>query len=439
MGIPERTRPPRTLLSRKLGVVARVGIHERAGGDFEAHHVWSQSAKYNRIPGGGDVDGTGGSFYDLAGAYDRGVFECIERYCASFSDVNGLRFGPPGSADSFLYGERLPLYADFQYASAGFPFQPLTSRSRIFWREGRSLVSGRAWYVPACVVGVPYFPQTPDENIGPTTSVGMAAGSSWATACLSGLFEVIEREAFNVMWLNRLALPRLRPAPGSTLAGALTRLLDGDDARLTFVDLTTDFAVPVVLALLERRLFGRPLVTMGASAKPTHGDAAAKAALEAFACYHRVRQEYEDPRLPGWRCRPDFSDVDDYIKHCLVYADPALHHHLDFITSSPIERVIDADAPAMARSPEELLLQYARRVEGVGEDAIAVTLTTPEIAAEGLHVVKLMVPGAVPLNPDHRYPPLGHRRLYALPRALGHRTHELRPDELNLAVPHPFP
>jgi len=55
----------------------------------------------------------------------------------------------------------------------------------------------------------------------------------------------------------------------------------------------------------------------------------------------------------------------------------------------------------------------------------------------GLHVVKVFVPGAVPLHPDHRYPWLGHRRLYDVPVSLGWRGDRAAPEELN-PMPHPF-
>ena len=80
-----------------------------------------------------------------------------------------------------------------------------------------------------------------------------------------------------------------------------------------------------------------------------------------------------------------------------------------------------------------LVGELARR----GEDVIVVELTTRDAAALDLHAVKVFVPGAVPLPPDHRYQPLGHRRIYEVPRRLGWRADEPRPADLN-PYPHPF-
>jgi ribosomal protein S12 methylthiotransferase accessory factor len=437
-----RSAPPvgelaRAVVSTRTGVVARFHALPRSGGDVSAHHISVRTAAFERLLGGGDIDGTGGSYYDLEGACARAVYESLERYAASFSEANGLLLAEARSGGPFLWGDKLPLYADFQYEQPGFPFRRLRDDSKIHWCEGRSLVSGKLWYAPACLIPVPFYPMTEDENLGPTTSVGMSAADSWPRACLTSLFEVCEREAFMILWMNRLSMPRLVPAPGSALEVELRTLLAGTNAKLTFVNMTSDLGVPTVLAVLERPLFGKPLVTMGASAKTTLAQAARKATLEALGCYGRVRQEYEDPRRQGWACAPDFSNVDDYVKHCLVYADPNLQHALAFLTASSVE--IPLVDEVEERTDAELLLRYVRKVADQGEDVIAVTLTTRDVAALGVHVVKVLVPGAVPLNPHHLYPPLGHRRLYTAPKALGYRATESSPGELNLAYPHPFP
>lgn len=428
----------RRLVSNRTGVLASLSLFPRDAGDVRAFHIAVETPRYSRMVGGGDIEGTGGSHYDLAGAHLRGLFEGIERYCGGFSDDNQLLLAraDEGGPYPFLHGEALPLYADVQYRQPGFPFRPLTAASRIHWREARSLVTGALWYVPASLVPVPYQPRTDDENLGPTTSIGMAAADSWARAVLTGLFEICEREAFAIMWLNRLTMPRVRVPPGSALGEELRRLL-GPESRLTFVDITSDLGIPTALAVLERPLHGRPLVTMGASAKTTRAAACRKAALEALGCYARVRQEYFGVNPAPWVPAEDFSNVDDYTKHSLLYVDPRLHGELAFITAGQEVDLEDEDEGTS--TPPEELLRYTRRVAERAGEVLVVTLTTPEIAALGGHVVKVVVPQAVPLNPHHLHPPLGHRRLYQVPRLLGYRATDSTPAELNLKVPHPFP
>jgi ribosomal protein S12 methylthiotransferase accessory factor len=201
------------------------------------------------------------------------------------------------------------------------------------------------------------------------------------------------------------------------------------------VNLTNDLGVPVVMAVLRRRLAGQPLVTVGLSARPRLEDAAEKAFIEAASLVVRLRAELARPG-PRWQPSEGFKNVSDFAWHSLAYVDPALQPQLDFLTASDVEQPMEQ--PAAEGTAAELLLRYTGQLARAGLDVIVVCLTTREVASVGLHVVKVLIPAAVPLNPHHRAPWLGHRRLYTVPCALGYRRQPPAPDELNLAYPHPF-
>jgi ribosomal protein S12 methylthiotransferase accessory factor len=313
----------------------------------------------------------------------------------------------------------------------------LTERSEIWWVEGRSLATGRAAFVPAPFVFIPYTSTSENEWLGPGTSTGMAAGWSWTRACISGLLEVCERDAFMIAWLNRLSRPRLRPVPGSPFAAEIERLLHRQRASVSFVDLSNDLGVPVVLAVLDSRVDGRRIVTMGAAARPSWIDAARKAVLEAVSDLLRLGIVLARPGEP-WRAAPDFSNVTDFEFHSLAYVDPAHQPVLELLTASTAELAIDRPSPFGAVDDEALLEALVRRVVARGLDPVVVTLTTRDIADLGVHVVKVVVPGAVPMPPDHRWQWLGHRRTYEVPAALGLLPRPSQPHELLLDYPHPF-
>lgn len=425
------------LASRRTGVVGGMTVLPPSHGNENVSHSSTESPHFERIPGYREVDSTGGSGFDAEEAAVRGLFESVERYCGANSDIDQLLLEKASAGEEFLQGEELPLFTDAQYDEPGFPFCRFDPGALIHWIEGRSLVSGKLRYVPAVLVAVPYFATREAELLAPPVSIGLAAGDCWAKAALRGLLEVVEREAFTIMWMNRLSMPRVVLDPASALARRLHDLLDRTGGKMTFVEITHDLGIPTVLAVLDRQLLGRRLITMGASSKPTLMEAAKKAALEALGCYERVRQEQEKPEGP-WVCAPDFSNVEDYVQHCLVYAEPSLQCELDFVTASTSEKVIYEEA-APRRPPEELLLDYTKRVAETGSEVISVTLTTRDVESSGIHVVKTIIPQAVPLNPRHRCPPLAHRRLYTVPRTLGYVDVEPTIDQLNTSVPHPFP
>ncbi|HET9256140.1 MAG TPA: YcaO-like family protein, partial [Pseudonocardiaceae bacterium] len=74
-----------------------------------------------------------------------------------------------------------------------------------------------------------------------------------------------------------------------------------------------------------------------------------------------------------------------------------------------------------------------------GLDVIVVDQTSPEHTRGGFRCAKVIVPGALPMTFGHRYRRVdGLPRLYSVPRLLGYRDHDLRPEEVN-PHPHPFP
>lgn len=427
----------RQLLGRRLGVFSGMSAIPYVSEDGSLCHVSVQMGDHSTLPVGGRIDSGGGTHSTLEGACLRALMESVERYCAACVDYRRLVRSRPVPGGPFLFGKALPLYAPFQYETSGWPYRPLTRDSDIRWVDGRSLVTGRRHLVPAGLVYVPYdYDQLLDERLGPSTSTGMACSTSWAQANVTGLLEVCERDAFTIMWLNRISMPLLRVPEGSAFAEELDAMVADPTAAMTFVDLTNDFSVPVVCGVLKRELFGKPLVTIGLASRPGRVGAARKAAFEAISEYRRIRDILESPQPPFVPTK-GFTNVSDFPWHGLVYADPALQPQLDFITASQEEHVLEDD-DVSSEPAESRLQRYLQQIHACGGDALTISLTTREIQSMGLHVVKVMVPQAVPLNPHHLAPWLGHDRIFEVPVRLGYRSSRPALSDLNLDYPHPF-
>jgi ribosomal protein S12 methylthiotransferase accessory factor len=423
----------RAVVGRRTGLFQRFHALPRDADDAGVREVVGVPAAYGVLPGGGAIGAPGGRGVRVSDAWPYALFEAIERYCPAFVDERRVVHRAAGDDPRFLCGPALPRFSAGQYASPDFPFAAVGADAPLPWVEGRSLVDDAARFVPAPLVYMPWRPRTRAELVGPNLSTGTACGPTWEWACLTGLLEVCERDAFAITWLARMSMPRLVPRRGTRVAARVAALL-APGARVDFVDLTNDLRAPVVLAVHRQALRGRPIVTVGAAACASRARAATKALFEAARQYTRIRELAGSEGAPAWRPRPDFADVVEFEHHSLVYADPALQPHLGFLTASPIELPLfdDDDAPRDAG----FLRRLVAAVAAAGEDVVAVDLTTRDVAELGLCVVKVFVPGAVPLAADHRYPLLGSRRLDQVPARLGLRP--IAASELNLAVPHPF-
>ncbi|RII14945.1 YcaO-like family protein [Streptomyces sp. YIM 130001] len=85
-------------------------------------------------------------------------------------------------------------------------------------------------------------------------------------------------------------------------------------------------------------------------------------------------------------------------------------------------------------------VRYCRQAYAdAGFDVLAIDQTSPEQRSVGLHTVRVVVPGLVPIDFGwHKQRALSLPRTRSAFRRAGWRTTDLGPEELN-RVPHPFP
>jgi len=76
------------------------------------------------------------------------------------------------------------------------------------------------------------------------------------------------------------------------------------------------------------------------------------------------------------------------------------------------------------------LAACVERLGAVGLDVLVVALTPEDVARCGFHTVRVLVPGAVDMNGDVRFPHLGSKRIHDVPAAMGRPA--LAPEDLNL-------
>ncbi|MFD4791771.1 YcaO-like family protein, partial [Streptomyces sp. NPDC058459] len=225
----------------------------------------------------------------------------------------------------------------------------------------------------------------------------------------------------------------------------------GPSVRLLHIP--SEFGVPVVAAFLQDRQ--RRMVAFGSACRAEPELAAEKALVEAYGLYSLTRQLAE-PDSEVWQAvaagtleshvfrpfradrgyrdafRADYRDLTDLPAIAQLYLDPRMQGRpLDRLRGPG--RIAFADIPAVADAdPRDV---YLRRLAAAGLPAYSVDLTTPDVAAAGLAVVRVVVPGLIG-NAPPAFPYLGGERLYETPARLGLVPRPLHEDEL---YPHPLP
>jgi ribosomal protein S12 methylthiotransferase accessory factor len=253
---------------------------------------------------------------------------------------------------------------------------------------------------------------------------------------LSAICEVIERDALMVCWYNRLPVPGfdLRAGRSDALRATLDRYA-GAPVRLHCANITTDIGIPVTFAIMVSHHPGWPAAIVATAAHLDPEESIVRALHELAANHLYIRSYFEDPS----RKRPQAAhEVVTQEDHGLFYCSPARLPLLDpFIR--PRWLVRPDEVPSELSSDVKTNVERClARLAALDLEVIVIDLTTPDVQSLGLKVVKVLIPGAQPLDFGTRWQHFGGRRLYESPVRLGYRRTPPRVDELN-TLPHPFP
>ncbi|MET9241253.1 YcaO-like family protein [Nonomuraea sp. NPDC003709] len=403
----EWTATPEQLVDPEYGLITRV-VREPSALDacviYRAYVAATDrfaSWKADRV--------AGGASFDKNQARKAAVGEAVERYCG-----NAIPDGLPRGSHAELAADAIDpqnfaLYAPHQYAAPGFPFTPLTRDLEIEWTTGRDLVSGTDVLVPAPLVYLNYT-RPPHTNMH--ANAGIAAGADRARAERSALEELFERDAVTLWWLRGQQATRFTP---HDLARPVAEAA-GRGLSVTFLTIPSAFGVPVIGAFLEDR--ARQVVAFGTACRSEPEAAAAKAFTEAAVSYtmslglldgdaavwrtsdHPYRP-YRADRTYRDAFRPDWHDLTDLELNLQLFLDPRMQ--------GPLLDRLREPRPGPPPSPVDPD-SYVSRLAAAGLQAVSVDLTTPDVRATGLSVVRVVAPGLYG-NAPAAFPFLGGSRL----------------------------
>lgn len=326
-------------------------------------------------------------------------------------------------ADDAVDPACLGLHEPEWYGHPSFEPVPYTPDTPTTWVWGWSTRERRRVLVPEHVAY--WHAGRADERFLYESSNGCAVGGTLAEAVLYGLFEVVERDAFLLAWYSRTRLRLIEGADDPDLLH-LTDLLAERGLRLRLFDLTSDLAVPTVLATVtateEAVREGRaPALSL---ATGTHPDPrrALMAAVEETATNALMYPKWVRmrPSVSVERCRPMLDDftlvrtLEDHTGlHGLWEARP-LWEFLDHPSGSVgLDRLTAGRPPSFAGT--DLASVLRARLAAVHERGLDVVVvdqsSAPYTEASGTRAVKVIVPGALPMTFGH-----AHRRTRSLER-----------------------
>lgn len=428
------------LVDPKVGVIQRVTDLPLNHDDPDFFHYFSKACDTARFAPWRNFGNNGGASIHRAVAMAKAIGEGVERYCAAIYRREELQLAPFRHLRTrATHPDLFSVYRSDQFGQKGFPWQPFTVDAPVHWTPGTSLSTGETILLPAATVFVPfqYRPAEISAHILEPISTGLACGCSVAEAAVSGLCEVIERDAFSITWQAMLSCPRLRHDTLPEHCQELLRRFSRVGITVELIDITNDFGVSTIMAMGVCGAPTSPALAVAAATDPSPEHALVKSVEELAHTrrYAKHLMRYLEP-IPDQR-EEGHPLVRDQIEHLRFYCEQESLAHARFAWASTEERDL-AEMPNLSGGAAEQELEVlAARIQAVGLEPIACDLTTSDIRPLGLHVVRSVIPGAHPMYMGYKSRALGARRLYEAPQRLGHPG--LDPNGPDNPYPHPFP
>lgn len=381
-------------------------------------------------------DNNGGSGLTRQAARQAAIGEGLERYCCSIYGAEELVFGTENGLR-----DRWDLCGPGEFAlfhpDQKLPHPGADDDTPIAWAVGSRSSTGEPCLVPACLVYMPYFPVFPERGevvFSPSVSTGLACARSFDRAILGGVYELIERDAFMIVWNNRLAVPRVDICSHPDLRRLYEARLKRAGLRYELLCTTTDIAVPSYVCLLVDERRSPPMLTVGGAAHLDPVRAAAKALLEAVQT--REWAKFLEGQEHKAVFAEDYSDVDDFEDHVALYAFGDHLHAASFLLDAASAK---HDWSSLSRGDAALdLATVSGMLAESGLEIFTVDLTTPDVAQCGCWVTRALIPQLQPLDASHRHRFLGGDRLYSAPQRMGYTQARTTLASLN-PFPHPYP
>ena len=226
-----------------------------------------------------------------------------------------------------------------------------------------------------------YVPQSGVRAFAWQHTMGLAAGATLEEAVWAGLTECLERDAYWLVMRCRLACPTLDSSSILAEAAELRRFLDDAGVKVVFKNISLDWPLAIVHAILIDPTGRIPAFSHGVGSGSSYSSAGAKALLESF----QIRAGLI--RL----CAADIarSVIPAPIREAeRIWTDPA---------SVELLRHLIIDPEIRGESLPQTVLQPADIIREV-ESSSGPIFYAPLGSFHGLEVVRVYIPGS--LQPD---------------------------------------
>ncbi len=386
-----------------------------------------------------------GISFDKDTAFIKTVMETIERWYLSyysakdlvFNSYNNLKKKSPETLSPKLFA----VINDKQLSSRKYAKFRFSEDTNLYWTKVRKLGGTKEVYAPAQLVFFMYDNKNEEPTIRIPDTSGAAAGTSIDQALYNAVCELVERDAYAIMYYNKTPAKKIN----------LKKITDKNTAELidyieehyfeiSIFDITTDINIPTFLCVLVDKTNIGSKITVGIKCDLSWADAMRGAIMESLQGITVLRNIILIKKSMNHKFNRNIVFNRPILERMLYWTDPSSIDDLQFLLSQSTQSLEQQRyVEHRGFSYSEKLHVVVKILKEVGINNIYWKQIAPTVL-EGFNFygVKVLIPELQPISLDQNYLYFGGGRLYSVPVKLGFREKPIKSEELNL-IPHPLP
>lgn len=379
-----------------------------------------------------------GSSLDSEEAISKAFGEFLERYFLAQYDKKDITKSSIGALvkkkTPFLHPATIAESSEEQKKE--FPERQFDNESMFSWVEGYSLTKKRKTLLPAQAAIWRYALGNGEPFLRERNSNGAGGFFTREGAILSGLYELIQRDAFLVWWLSG-------NAPGKVSLKSIidkeTRqyvaMIERFNIEVHILETTTDIKVPAYTVILVDRV--KNGVTVGAGAARSSRKAILQALNEALSIHLSLMTKttfFEDLEMP--ENLEVFKSPLGLQQRIKFWGDVKRIPDIEFFLKGEEKSYatcVQSDSSVISEAEEigwlcDLLAKHEKPFE-----AFVYEKEHPVLEALGFHVAQVIIPGLMFMYLTEKNAPLASTRVRQAMEGLGEKVRDMWTH-----IPHPF-
>ncbi|MDT1959066.1 YcaO-like family protein [Carnobacterium divergens] len=357
--------------------------------------------------------------------------EAVERYASMYYPYETKAvYGSFEKLEYAIHPEKFILPTSFEN-----PYQSFKQDLDIYWTKAESLRFNAERLVPEQLVvfGDSFFREANLQNrFIYDSSNGAALGGTYLEAVLFGLLELIERDNFLTAWYGKIPVKKIDIKSMDIDSDIMNTIMDmeSDGIKISLYDNSMELKVPSFWASVINEAEGSTMFSYNAAGcHPVAEKAAQSALLEALVGI-QVHNDINKNKKP--------TKIDKVVKfedHVNYYSDSSSKKAYDFLGDSvkglPYN---ESNYRNHDLNIESYLSCLVNDILNKYEDIFVVNLTSNQMEEQGLYVVKVLVPGMLPMTFGEQNERVSLKRINK--ERTRRKMNEITKINCN---PHPFP